>query len=74
MPFALHRVKSSEDGIEVGARQIRTVRAREEFVGGLNVNAADSSYGVAKYITKVFDLANLVNVLRLRQGLKVYEG
>ncbi len=36
------------------------------------INAADSSYGVAKYISKVNDIKNLVNVIRLRHGNKIY--
>ncbi len=39
----------------------------------MNINAADSSYGVAKYISKVCSIKNLVNVIRLRHGNKVYE-
>jgi hypothetical protein len=38
----------------------------------LNINAADSSYGVAKYISKVNEVGNLVNVLRLRHGNKMW--
>jgi hypothetical protein len=40
---------------------------------GANVNAADSSYGVAKYIGQVNGIGNLVNVIRLRHGNKVFE-
>jgi hypothetical protein len=39
----------------------------------LNVNAADSSYGVAKYISQVNGISNLVNIIRLRHGNKVFE-
>lgn len=73
LPFELRRVTSSEDGIEVGAGQIRAICEREEFAGSLNINAADSGYGVAKYISKVHSIENLVNVLRLRHGNKVWE-
>lgn len=38
-----------------------------------NINAADSSYGVAKYISQVNDIKNLVNVIRLRHGNKIYQ-
>lgn len=68
----MRRVKSNEDGIEVGAEQIRAICEREEFAGSLNINAADSGYGVAKYISKVHSTDNLVNVLRLRHGNKVW--
>ena len=74
MPFSLHRVKANEDEVEVGAEQIKVICESEKFLESLNINAADSSYGVAKYITKVNDVSNLVNVIRLRHGNKVYPG
>jgi len=73
MPFDLQRVKANEDEIEVAANQIKVICESEKFAQSLNINAADSSYGVAKYITKVNDISNLVNILRLRHGNKVYE-
>lgn len=73
LPFDLKRVKSNEDEVEVGAAQIALICASEEFGASLNINAADSSYGVAKYISKVNEVENLVNVIRLRHGNKVYE-
>lgn len=73
VPFELQRVGSDEDEVEVGAQQIRSVCEREEFAESLNINAADSKYGTAKYIAKVYNIKNLVNVLRLRHGRKVFE-
>lgn len=73
LPFDLKRVGSNEDEIEVAAEQMRAICESEEFVKSLNINAADSSYGVAKYISKVFTIENLVNVIRLRHGNKVFE-
>ena len=73
LPLELERVKSNEDEIEVGARQIKEICGRDKFKDGLNINAADSSYGVAKYISQVNEIKNLVNVLRLRHGNKVFE-
>jgi hypothetical protein len=67
-------VKSNEDEIEVGAEQIKAICESEEFLESLQINAADSSYGVAKYISQVNGLSNLVNVIRLRHGNKVFEG
>jgi hypothetical protein len=74
LPLELRRVKSNEDEIEVGAAQIKAICESERFKEGLNINAADSHYGVAKYITKVALIPNLVNVLRLRHGNKVFAG
>ena len=71
LPFDLQRVSSNEDEIEVAAGQIKRICESEEFQRSLNINAADSSYGVAKYISKVACISNLVNVIRLRHGNKV---
>ena len=73
LPFELRRVKSWEDVVKVGAEQIKEICGREEFKGHLHINACDSSYGTAKYITQVFAIKNLVNVIRLRHGIKVWE-
>lgn len=73
LPFDLKRVESNEDEVAVGAAQIRAICEREEFGESLNINAADSSYGVAKYISQVNEVENLVNVIRLRHGNKVFE-
>lgn len=73
VPFELSRVKSNEDEILIGAQQIKSVCERKEFSKALNINAADSSYGTAKFISQVSEVENLVNVLRLRHGRKVYE-
>ncbi len=48
----------------------RFVRA-QSLRKGANINAADSSYGVAKYISQVNGIGNLVNIIRLRHGNKV---
>lgn len=73
VPFDLKRISSNEDEIEVAAGQIKTICESEEFLESLNINAADSSYGVAKYISRVNGISNLVNILRLRHGNKVFE-
>lgn len=73
LPFDLKRVESNEDEVEVGAAQIRAICESAEFETSLNINAADSSYGVAKYLSKVNEVKNLVNVIRLRHGNKVFE-
>lgn len=72
IPLELRRVNSNEDEIEVAVRQIKELCASEKFNESLNINAADSSYGVAKYITQVDTIDNLVSVIRLRHGNKVY--
>jgi hypothetical protein len=73
LPFDLRRIGSSEDEILVAVEQIKRICESEEFLGSLQINACDSSYGVAKYIAKVNSISNLVNVIRLRHGNKVDE-
>lgn len=73
LPFDLRRIGSHEDEILVAVEQIKAICESEEFVASLNINAADSSYGVAKYISKANRLSNLVSILRLRHGNKVDE-
>ena len=58
IPFDVQRVGSNEDEIEVAAEQIKAICEREEFVESLTINAADSSYGVAKFINKVNGISN----------------
>lgn len=73
LPFDLRRIGSDEDEILVAVEQIKRICESEGFLESLNVNAADSSYGVAKYISKVAVISNLVSILRLRHGNKVDE-
>jgi hypothetical protein len=73
LPFDVRRIGEHEDEIEVAAEQIGRICESEEFLESLQINAADSSYGVAKYISKVNGISNLVNILRLRHGNKVFE-
>jgi hypothetical protein len=73
VPFEVRRIGSDEDDIEVAVEQIKAICESEEFVSSLNINAADSSYGVAKFISQVNGISNLVNILRLRHGNKVFE-
>ena len=73
LPFDLRRIGSDEDEILVAVEQIKRICESAEFLESLNINAADSSYGVAKYISKVAVISNLVSILRLRHGNKVDE-
>ena len=73
LPFDLRRIGSDEDEILVAVEQIKAICESAEFVSSLQINAADSSYGVAKYISLVNRISNLVNILRLRHGNKVFE-
>lgn len=73
LPLELERVKSNEDAIEVGVRQIKAICEGQNFAESLNINAADSSYGVAKYFSQVNEISNLINVIRLRHGNKIFD-
>jgi hypothetical protein len=72
LPFSVQRIGEQEDEIVVAVEQIKAICESKEFAESLNVNAADSSYGVAKYISPVNDINNLVNIIRLRHGNKVF--
>jgi hypothetical protein len=72
LPYSVQRVGEQDDEIEVAVEQIGRVCESEEFVESLQINAADSSYGVAKYISQVNGINNLVNIIRLRHGNKVF--
>lgn len=56
----------------MAAEQIRVICESEKFAKSLNINAADISYGVARYISKVSEISSLVNVLRVRHENKVW--
>jgi len=58
IPFEVRRVGAKEDEVEVAAAQIKELCESAEFLESLNINAADSSYGVAKYISKVCSVNN----------------
>jgi hypothetical protein len=73
LPFDVRRIGEHEDEILVAVEQIKAICESEEFLESLQINAADSSYGVAKYISKVNGISNLVNIIRLRHGNKVFE-
>lgn len=73
LPFEVRRSGSHEDEIEIAVEQIKAICESAEFSESLNINAADSSYGVAKYISQVNRISNLVNIVRMRHGNKVFE-
>jgi hypothetical protein len=73
LPYSVQRIGEHEDEILVAVEQIKRICESEEFLESLQINACDSSYGVAKYIAKVNSISNLVNVIRLRHGNKVDE-
>ena len=57
--FDSRRVKPAEDLLTVSAAQVS--------------NVADSQYGTPKYLAPTAQLPNLVNIVRLRHGMKVYQ-
>jgi hypothetical protein len=73
LPYSVQRIGAKEDEILVAVEQIKRICESEEFLGSLQINATDSSYGVAKNISKANGISNLVNILRLRHGNQVDE-
>lgn len=72
VPYAIERLDFADNLVSTGVNQIAKICKSEPFSKALNVNSADSSYGCAKYISPSSKIANLVSLVRLRHGNKVY--
>ena len=73
--FDSRRVKSAEDLLTVSAAQMVRLCTdqRLPFKAAQVSNVADSQYGTPKYLAPTAQLPNLVNIVRLRHGMKVYQ-
>lgn len=69
------RVKPQEDLLTVAAGQMVRLCSDERlpFQAAQVTNVADSQYGTPKYLAPTAQLPNLVNIVRLRHGMKVYQ-
>jgi len=74
-PLALDRLEPDDDANEVAIDQIRTLLEDKTlpFGQGLNLLRADASYGKAIFLSPLYDMDNLVLIVRLRAGMKVWE-
>ena len=73
--FDSRRVKPAEDLLTVSAAQMVRLCSDERlpFHAARVSNVADSQYGTPKYLAPTSALPNLVNIVRLRHGMKVYQ-
>jgi hypothetical protein len=73
--FESQRVTPAEDLLTVSAAQMARLCADEKlpFHAAQVTNVADAQYGTPKYLAPTAQLPNLVNIVRLRHGRKVYQ-
>lgn len=73
-PLALARLDSKADANAVAVEQIESLLQDKTLPFGeeLCLLRADSSYGKAIFLSPLYDTDNLVTIVRLRQGMKVW--
>lgn len=73
-PLALARLGPQDDANAVAVKQIETLLRDQTLPFGqeLCLLRADSSYGKAIFLSPLYDLDQLVLIVRLRQGMKVW--
>ena len=73
-PLALERLGPQDDANAVAVRQIESLLTDKTLPFGqeLCLLRADSSYGKAIFLSPLYELDELVLIVRLRQGMKVW--
>jgi hypothetical protein len=73
--FETQRVGISQDLLGVSAKQISKLLRDEElpFKDAIVANVADSQFGTRKYLSPTAGIPNLINIIRLRHGIKIYQ-
>ena len=73
-PLSIKRMTVQEDALAVGIEQIKSLLSDKTFPFGedLVLHKADSAYGCAAFLSPLYELENLVNLVRLRPSSKVY--
>ena len=73
-PLSIQRMGVQDDALAVGIEQIKSLLADPTFPFGENlvVHKADNAYGCAAFLAPLYELDNLVNLVRLRPSSKVY--
>lgn len=74
LPLDVERVGTDETATERALSQLGRLFAHPELglAGKLCVNALDSKYGTAAYLSQAWAMGSLVSVVRLRAGTKVW--
>lgn len=75
LPLRMERVGLEVDANELAVKQIIEVLESEDlpFAEVLNILLADSGYGKAIFLGRLYEQKNLIGVVRLRSGIKVYD-
>jgi len=75
LPLHIKRVGVNQTACECAVEQLGQIFRDEHhrFKAKLMVNTADSSYGNASFLAPCDGYTNMVNVVRLRSGMKVYQ-
>lgn len=74
-PLSIERVKVEESPREVAIAQLFSIFEDEDLPfkqADLVCNTLDSHYGNSAYLSSVYPLDNLVSIVRLRGGMKIY--
>ena len=75
LPLSVKRVSINQTTSECALEQLKALFAHPElpFCAELIINTLDSKYGNAPYLAPAYEHRQLVNVVRLRAGMKVYK-
>lgn len=76
LPMVLHRLGSQDDSKEIGVKQLESLLQAEDLPfkeAELIINTADTAYQHPSFIAPLYKYDNLVNVIRLKKGGKVYK-
>jgi hypothetical protein len=75
LPLRVERVGLEVDANELAVEQIREVLKSKDlpFAESLNILLADSGYGKVIFLGRLYEQENLICVVRLRAGMKVYD-
>jgi hypothetical protein len=73
VPLSQKRVKLCENSLDVGVSQLSDILKFSAFdKAKLVINTADSAYGTPRFLSPLYDFKHLVNVVRLRAGMKLW--
>jgi hypothetical protein len=73
-PLSIKRMDVQDDALQVGIEQIKSLLADKTFPFGsdLVLHKADNAYGCAAFLSPLYEIENLVNLVRLRPSTKVW--
>ena len=74
LPIAMEIIPSHGNAIDLAVKQLETLLSDDSlpFAKSFCLNNADSGYGNARYLSPLHRWDKLINIVRLRAGMKVY--